>query len=159
MNILKLLTIVLLLATANIASAQSFTNVVNEEVTIHKVFNYNYNDGPGNVDIEQPLAFFAIIEGNSINIRGTLSHIGINYLLFNNVPASTSTMIVSPIDSFFGKSQGGNWSFSLQTKHSIILNSWGVVPASIIPEPSVFSLAIVGGMLILSVRSKKEHRL
>lgn len=152
---MKLLTSLLLTAMLSVASAQTFTNVVDQSVNSHKVFNFNYNDGPGNVDISQPLAFFVTFsEGMSPNIDGKLSHMGVNYSLFENVPSS-SPILISPIDSFFGKSQGGSWSFIFDTDSPMRIFSWGVIPTTI-PEPSTFSLTLVGGLMLLCGRTKKN---
>ena len=140
----------------SVASAQSFTNVVNQQVTSHKVFNFNYDDGPGNINISQPLKFFVVFsEGSSSEIEGELSHQGISYSLFENV-LSSSPVSVSPINDFLGKNQGGNWAFSFNTESPMKVYSWGVVPSMVIPEPSTFSLALIGGVMLLCCRSNKN---
>lgn len=152
---MKLLTSLLLTAMLSVASAQTFTNVVDQNVNSHKVFNFNYNDGPGNVDITQPLSFFVTFsEGTSPNIDGNLSHAGVNYSLFENVQSSSS-ILISPIDSFLGKSQGGNWSFKFDTDSPIRVFSWGVISTTI-PEPEIFSLAILGGIVLFYRRNNKQ---
>lgn len=153
---MKLLTSLLLTTMLNIASAQSFTNIVNQQVNSHKVFNFNYNDGPGNVSVSRPLEFFVrFSDGSSSEIEGELSHMGVSYSLFGNIP-STSTISVSPINTFFGEKQGGNWSFSFNTESPMKVYSWGIMPSAIIPEPSVFSLALFGGAMLWFGRINKH---
>lgn len=153
---MKLLTSLLLTAMLTVASAQSFTNIVNQQVKSHKVFTFNYDDGPGNVNITHPLKFFVVFsEGSSSEIEGELSHQGISYSLFKNIPSS-SPISVSPINEFFGKNQGGNWSFSFDTESPMKVYSWGITPSTIIPEPSTFSLALVGGLMVLCGRNNKK---
>jgi hypothetical protein len=150
---MKLMISLLLTAMVSVASAQTFTNVVDQCVNSHRVFNFNYKDGPGNVDITQPLTFFVTFsEGTSLNIDGKLSHKGVTYSLFEDVPSS-SPIVISPIDSFFGKPQGGSWSFTFDTDTPMRVYSWGVIP---IPEPSTFSLALVGGLMLLCGRINKK---
>lgn len=139
-----------------VASAQSFTNVVNQRVNSHRVFTYNYDDGPGKLNVTQPLKFFVnFSDGTSSEIEGELSHMGVSYSLFGNIP-STSQISISPINDFFGEKQSGNWAFSFSTENPITVYSWGVLPAMVIPEPEVFSLAILGGLVLFCRRNNKQ---
>ena len=120
----------------------NFTETVNQ--TDDK-FTLNYNvQETGNV--QSPLALWFTFSGeNPSNLSGELSHKSVSYSLFDNYNPTASPVSIAPIDSFLGEKIGGNWQLKLFSDNPFELNQWGITTT--IPEPSTFSLLLLGSAL------------
>ena len=120
----------------------NFTETVNQ--TDDK-FTLNYNvQETGNV--QSPLALWFTFSGeNPSNLSGELSHKSVSYSLFDNYNPTASPVLVGPIDTFLGEKVSGNWQLKLFSDNPFELNQWGITTT--IPEPSTFSLLLLGSAL------------
>lgn len=118
----------------------NFTETVNQ--TDDK-FTLNYNvQEIGNV--QSPLALWFSFSDNPSNLSGELTHKSVSYSLFDSYNPTASPVFVAPIDSFLGEKISGNWQLKLFSDSPFELNQWGVTT---IPEPSTFSLLLLGSAL------------
>lgn len=138
-----------ILSAALALSGPNFTETVNET---NDKFTLNYvSHNSGNVN--SPLGLWFSFSGNPSNLSGELTHKSVNYSLFDNYNPTASPVFIAPIDDFFGEKISGNWQFKLCSDNSFELNQWGVTTT--IPEPSSFSLLLIGSLLWL-IRTKKS---
>lgn len=126
----------------------NFTETVNQ--TDDK-FTLNYvSHDSGNINL--PLELWFTFSGDfPSNLSGELSHKSVSYSLFDNYNPTASPVFVGPIDAFFGEKIGGNWQLKLFSDTTFELESWGVTT---IPEPSTFSLLLLGSALLYLKRKQ-----
>lgn len=118
----------------------NFTETVNQ--TDDK-FTLNYNvQETGNV--QSPLELWFSFSGQPSNLSGELSHKSVSYSLFDSYNPTASPVFIGPIDAFLGEKANGNWQLKLFSDSPFELNQWGVTT---IPEPSTFSLLLLGSAL------------
>lgn len=131
-------------------NAQNFTNNVNADVD-HAVFNYNNGNNSEHSAVSSPIYFtmkFASFDGK---VSAELNHDGKSYQVFDNSTLNNSSVIVGPIDKFFGTHQSGNWQLKIETTKSIFIENWGVFT---IPEASSISIFGLGSVVFLGFKRK-----
>lgn len=130
-------------------SAQTFTNIVNEEVLKHAVFNYNYQpfiDGK----ITNSLYFFVKFDGGVSNFDGEISHLG-EAVGLRYESSLTNVVLDGPFDKFNSEKKSGNWQLKFNTEYPILVREWGVFQS---PEPSCFAIFLIGGSVALIFRRR-----
>lgn len=131
-----------LLAAALITSGPNFTETINQ--TDNK-FTLNYLSRE-NGNVNSPLGLWFNFTGQPSNLSGELAHIGVTYSLFDNYNPTDSSIFIAPIDAFFGERINGNWKLKIESNTPFHLNQWGITTT--IPEPSPFSLLLLGSILL-----------
>ncbi len=140
----------------SVASAQSFTNTVNERVDDKHVFNFQLGNNSSHEVVDQPLAFFMTLSPKPASmvhtISGELSHNGVIYYLFSDFHPTENPTVIAPIDVYFGGKANGNWQFKLFTQNPVTLETWGIIP--IAPEPSSIALIGIGGLILWARKNR-----
>jgi hypothetical protein len=118
----------------------NFIDTINE--TDDK-FNLTY-DVVNTGIINSPLELWFSFSGNPSNLSGELSHNSVSYSLFDNYNPTASPISISPLSNFIGENANGKWKLKIESNTSFTVLQWGI---STIPEPSTFSLLLIGSML------------
>lgn len=104
------------------------------------------------VNIDSPLVLWFSFTGQPSNLSGELTHKSVSYSLFDNYNPTASPVIISPLNEFFGENFSGNWQFKINSDDDFELRQWGI--ATVIPEPSTFSLLLLGSALFYLKRKQ-----
>lgn len=135
------------LLTALYLSGPNFTETINETNDRFILNSVSHEDGTVNSSLELWVSF----TGQPSNLSGELTHKGVSYSLFNNYNPTDSPLFVGPIDAFLGEKVSGNWQVKILSDTVFELESWGVTTT--IPEPSTFSLLLIGSVLLYLKRN------